>query len=99
MCYLGLYKIAQTDGANPLYTGKIMSTDGVSIFHEDDGSTMIQRGDSIDSTSRMGPTQAPIIPFSWNSADWSTTSQRVLVRVASTCQRVTGSAFHTKPNH
>jgi pectate lyase len=59
----------QTDVNNPVYTGKILSIDSIYVFHETDGSTTIQRGDSTDAGSRMGPFQAAIIPFSWNTPD------------------------------
>jgi pectate lyase len=59
----------QTDINNPVYTGKILSTDSIFMFHETDGTTTTQRGDSTDAGSRMGPFQAAIIPFSWNTAD------------------------------
>ena len=61
----------QTDITNPLYTGKIRSVDSIYIFHEADSTVTIQRGDSTDAGSRMGPNQAPIIPFSWNTSDGS----------------------------
>jgi pectate lyase len=61
----------QTDVTNPIYTGKILSTDSIYLFHEADGSITTQRGDSTDAGSRMGPFQAAIIPFSWNTADGS----------------------------
>jgi pectate lyase len=59
----------QTDVTDPTYTGKILSTDSLYIFHETDGTTTTQRGDSTDAGSRMGPFQAAIIPFSWNTSD------------------------------
>jgi pectate lyase len=61
----------QTDPSNPIYTGKIMATDTVYLFHETDGSTTQIRGDSTDPNNPLGPFQAPIIPFSWNTADGS----------------------------
>jgi pectate lyase len=61
----------QTDPANPVYTGKIMATDTVYVFHETDGSTMYVRGDSTSPGNPLGPFQAQIIPFSWNTPDGS----------------------------
>jgi pectate lyase len=61
----------QTDVNNPVYTGKILSTDSIYMFHETDGTLTTQRGDSTDVGSRMGPSQAAIIPFSWNTSDGS----------------------------
>jgi pectate lyase len=52
----------QTDPSNPAYTGKIESLDSVYQF---DGATV--RGNSTDPGNPMGPKQAPIIPFSWNT--------------------------------
>lgn len=59
----------QTDRSNPVYTGKILATDTVYVFHEADGSTTSVRGESTDPGSPLGPFQAPIIPFSWNTPD------------------------------
>ena len=61
----------QTDPSDPNYTGKIMATDTVYLFHEKDGSTRTVRGDSTDPGNPLGPFQAQIIPFSWNTADGS----------------------------
>jgi len=61
----------QTDVTNAIYTGKIKSVDSIYMFHEADGTTTTQRGDSTDAGSRMGPDQAAIIPFSWNTSDGS----------------------------
>jgi pectate lyase len=57
----------QTDPSNPVYTGKIEALD--TIYHMDnaDGSTTVIRGNSTDPGSPLGPFEAPIIPFSWNS--------------------------------
>jgi pectate lyase len=51
----------QTDPSNPAYTGKIRALDTIYQFD----STVI-RGNSTDPGNPMGPTQAPVIPFSWN---------------------------------
>jgi pectate lyase len=52
----------QTDPANPQYTGKIMAL--VTIYQLN--STVV-RGNSTDGGNPMGPFQATIIPFSWNT--------------------------------
>ena len=52
----------QTDPSNPEYTGKIQALDCIYQF---DGTTV--RGNSTDPGNPMGPFQAPIIPFSWNT--------------------------------
>ncbi len=52
----------QTDPSNPAYTGKIQALDSVYQF---DGT--VTRGNSTDPGNPMGPFQAPIIPFSWNT--------------------------------
>ncbi|HEY1718624.1 MAG TPA: immunoglobulin domain-containing protein [Verrucomicrobiae bacterium] len=52
----------QTDPSKPAYTGKIESLDSIYQF---DGATV--RGNSTDPGNPMGPKQAPIIPFSWNT--------------------------------
>lgn len=59
----------QTDPSNPIYTGKIKAEDTIYIFHETDGGTTYVRGDSTDPGSPLGPFQAPIKPFSWNTPD------------------------------
>lgn len=59
----------QTDPTNPIYTGKIKAEDTIYIFHETDGSTTYVRGDSTDPGNPLGPFQAPIKPFSWNTSD------------------------------
>lgn len=51
----------QTDPSNPEYTGKIEALDSIYQF---DGTTI--RGNSTDPGNPMGPSQAPVIPFSWN---------------------------------
>ncbi len=51
----------QTDPSNPAYTGKIQSLDCIYQFDN-----TIVRGNSTDPGNPMGPSQAPIIPFSWN---------------------------------
>ena len=56
----------QTDPTDPTYTGKVLATDTIYIFHNTDGTTTTVRGNSTDSGNPMGPFQAPIIAFSWN---------------------------------
>jgi pectate lyase len=52
----------QTDPNNPIYTGKIKALD--TIYRYD--STYV-RGNSTDPGNPLGPFQAPIKPFSWNT--------------------------------
>jgi pectate lyase len=52
----------QTDPSIPAYTGKIKALD--TIYQFDD---TVVRGNSTDPGSPLGPFQAPIIPFSWNT--------------------------------
>lgn len=59
----------QTDPSNPIYTGKIKAEDTIYVFHQTDGSTTYVRGDSTDPGNPLGPFQAPIKPFSWNTPD------------------------------
>ncbi|MDD5010788.1 MAG: hypothetical protein PHQ00_01560 [Phycisphaerae bacterium] len=59
----------QTDPSNPIYTGKIKAEDTIYVFHQTDGSTTYLRGDSTDPGNPLGPFQAPIKPFSWNTPD------------------------------
>ncbi|MBN2182033.1 MAG: hypothetical protein JW715_08965 [Sedimentisphaerales bacterium] len=59
----------QTDPDNPIYTGKIKAEDSIYIYHETNGDITCIRGDSTDPNNPMGPFQAPIIPFSWNTPD------------------------------
>lgn len=59
----------QTDPDNPIYTGKIKAEDSIYIYHEANGDTIYVRGDSTEPDNPMGPFQAPIIPFSWNTSD------------------------------
>jgi pectate lyase len=59
----------QTDPSNPVYTGKIKAEDTIYVYHEENGETTYVRGDSTDPGSPLGPFQAPIIPFSWNTPD------------------------------
>ncbi|MGA2242985.1 MAG: immunoglobulin domain-containing protein [Verrucomicrobiota bacterium] len=51
----------QTDPSDAFYTGKIKAIDTIYQMN----STVI-RGDSTDPGNPMGPSQATIIPFSWN---------------------------------
>lgn len=57
----------QTDPSNPVYTGKIKATDTIYSFLEANGSTTLLRGNSTDPGNPLGPFQAPVIPFSWNT--------------------------------
>ncbi|MGH7952028.1 MAG: immunoglobulin domain-containing protein [Limisphaerales bacterium] len=57
----------QTDPSNPIYTGKILGLDDIYHMDNADGSTTIIRGNSTDPGNPLGPFQAPIIPFSWNT--------------------------------
>ncbi|GAA5172240.1 hypothetical protein GCM10025770_38100 [Viridibacterium curvum] len=59
----------QTDPSDPSYTGKILATDTVYVFHNEDGTTINSRGSSTDAGSKLGPFQATIKPFSWNTAN------------------------------
>lgn len=59
----------QTDPSNSTYTGKIKATDSIYIFHNTDGSVTNVRGNSTDSGNPMGPFQATIIAFSWNTSN------------------------------
>lgn len=59
----------QTDPSNPVYTGKIKAEDTIYVFHETDGSTTYVRGDSTDPGNPLGPFQAAVKPFSWNTPD------------------------------
>lgn len=59
----------QTDVTDPTYTGKIKSVDSIHVMHNADGTTTTVRGDSTDAGNPMGPTQAVVIPFSWNTID------------------------------
>ncbi len=57
----------QTDPSNPVYTGRIKATDTIYSFLETNGSTTYVRGDSTDPGNPLGPFQAPILPFQWNT--------------------------------
>jgi hypothetical protein len=61
----------QTDPLNPIYTGKIKAEDTIYVFHETDGNTTYVRGNSTDPNNPLGPFQAAIKPFSWNTPDGS----------------------------
>jgi pectate lyase len=52
----------QTAPSNPTYTGKIMALDTIYKFDE-----KMVRGNSTDPGNPLGPSQAPVIPFSWNT--------------------------------
>ena len=58
----------QTDVTNPAYTGKILATNTIYTMLSADGTTTTTvQGNSTDSGNPLGPLQAPIIPFSWNT--------------------------------
>jgi pectate lyase len=59
----------QTDVTDPTFTGKIQALDTIYDFLNADGSTTVVRGNSTDSGNPLGPFQAPIIPFSWNTSN------------------------------
>lgn len=61
----------QTNPSNPIYTGKIKATDTIYIYHNTNGTTTNIRGDSTDPGNPLGPFQATIKPFSWNTPDGS----------------------------
>jgi uncharacterized protein YjdB/pectate lyase len=72
----------QTDPSNATYTGKVLALDSIYHFDNADGSTVDLRGNSNDTsvftskntngTGYMGPAQAAVIDFSWNTAAWNT---------------------------
>lgn len=57
----------QTDPTNATYTGKIAATDTIDTMHNADGTTTTVRGNSTDPGNPLGPSQAAVIPFSWNT--------------------------------
>lgn len=57
----------QTDPSDPVYTGKIKALDTIYSYRNTDGTTNYVRGDSTDPGNPLGPFQAPIKPFSWNT--------------------------------
>jgi pectate lyase len=57
----------QTDVTDPTYTGKIKATDTIYTLHNANGTTTTVRGNSTDSGNPLGPLQAPVIAFSWNT--------------------------------
>jgi pectate lyase len=57
----------QTDVTDPTYTGKIKALDTIYTLHNTDGTTTTVRGNSTDSGNPLGPFQAPIITFAWNT--------------------------------
>jgi hypothetical protein len=61
----------QTDPCDPTYTGKIKAEDTIYIFHDPNGIPTYVRGNSTDPGNPLGPFQAPIKPFSWNTPDGS----------------------------
>ena len=61
----------QTDVNDASFTGKIKSTDTIYSFLNTNGTTTTVRGNSTDPGNPMGPNQAAVIPFSWNTPDGS----------------------------
>ncbi len=57
----------QTDPTDPTYTGKILAKDTMYTMHNTDGTTTTVRGTSTDAANPLGPVQATVIPFSWNT--------------------------------
>jgi pectate lyase len=57
----------QTDPSDSTYTGKVLARDTISTFHDADGTVTTIRGDSTDPGSPLGPSQAAVVPFSWNT--------------------------------
>jgi pectate lyase len=57
----------QTDPSNPIYTGKILGLDTIYSFRQSNGATNYARGNSTDPGNPLGPFQAAIIPFAWNT--------------------------------
>jgi pectate lyase len=72
----------QTDITDSTYTGKVLALDSVYKFDNTDGSSVTLRGDSTDTsvfpavytngTGVMGPAQAAVISFSWNTSSYNT---------------------------
>jgi pectate lyase len=72
----------QTDPLNPVYTGKILALDSIYHFDNADGTSIDLRGNSNDTsvfpaknangTGIMGPSQAAVKDFSWNTSSWNT---------------------------
>ncbi|MCU0747949.1 MAG: hypothetical protein MUF13_00180 [Akkermansiaceae bacterium] len=61
----------QGDVNDPSLTGKIKAIDTIHIMHGPDGKATTVRGDSTDAGNPLGPFQAAVIPFSWNTPDGS----------------------------
>jgi pectate lyase len=57
----------QADINDPTLTGKIKATDTIHVMHDADGKATTIRGDSTDAGNPLGPFQAAVIPFSWNT--------------------------------
>jgi pectate lyase len=57
----------QKDKTDSTYTGKILATDTIYTMHNADGTVTTVRGNSTDSSNPLGPSQAEVIPFSWNT--------------------------------
>jgi len=55
----------QTAPSNPAYTGKIIALD--TIYAMDSTSTNVSDSSNTNYWNPLGPVQAPIIPFSWNT--------------------------------
>lgn len=85
----------QTDPNNPIYTGKILGLDTIYSFLESNGSTTYVRGNSTDPGNPLGPFQAPIIPFSWNTN--SGTPNGILPYTYTTDDPATLQAIVTSP--
>lgn len=61
----------QADVDDPTVTGKIKAIDTIHVMHDTDGKGTTVRGDSTDAGNPLGPFQAAVIPFSWNTPDGS----------------------------
>lgn len=59
----------QTDVSDPAFTGKIVALDTIHAMHDSAGKATTIRGDSTDAGNPLGPFQATVIPFSWNTPD------------------------------
>lgn len=59
----------QSDVNDSTLTGKIKAIDTIHVMHDTAGKATTIRGDSTDAGSPLGPFQATVIPFSWNTPD------------------------------
>lgn len=57
----------QSDVNDSTLTGKIKAIDTIHVMHDPAGKATKIRGDSTDAGSPLGPFQATVIPFSWNT--------------------------------